>query len=134
MTASFAWLAALGFAPMRTYNANAIEWYKDYADQDGRIARVIAQFERPKPGVLPSVAPGRLAVAGFRVIAQASLPPDDLGISRAPPVMRDDLVRIMSGVATARTSIAYRVCAQCQQETAEFFVKDAKVLCRSCHE
>jgi hypothetical protein len=126
-------LATLGFHPNVTLNAFYIEFYKDYADEQGRRARAIVQFDKPGPAI-PEVR-----LSGFNVVVQAHIEPTTSSVTeRAPQVMRDDLLAVaekFDGGVMPRSAIVLKRCdGGCGRDVNEFFVVAGKTLCRGCRE
>lgn len=118
-----------GFAPTPTLNAFYVEFVKDYADDVGRRARALVQFEKPN-GV-----GGELRLSGFTVIVQAAIEPTLEAVeTRAPPVMRADLAALVEAfsVGMAPSSVVVRACESCGTPVNEFFIVDGRVTCRQC--
>lgn len=118
-----------GFQPSRTMNAYYVEFTKDYADELGRRARAIVQFEKP------TLAHGMPVLSGFQAVVQAAIAPTVAAVEeRAPPVMQSDLVkvaRVFEGGLEA-ASVVVRRCEGCGTPVNEFFVVKGRVLCRAC--
>lgn len=122
-------LRTYGFVPSRTINAYYVEFTKDYADEQGRRARAIIQFE--KPGLVH----GTPVLSGFQAVVQAAIAPTVAAVEeRAPPVMQADLANVArifeGGIAAA--SVVVRRCESCEMPVNEFFVVGGRVLCREC--
>ena len=121
-------LRAQGFTPSTASSPHYVEFHKDYADDYGRRARAIAQFERTAGGV---------RLSGFSAIVQAAIEPTLEAVeTRAPPVMQSDLAQLLetfeSGIVP--TSIVVKVCSRCSASVNEYFVEDDLVVCRGCKE
>lgn len=126
-----------GFEPSRVYNAHFIEYSKTYADQHGRVARAVVQFERPSTNGI-GVGAGEVRLSGFTVLVQAHVDASvEAVVERAPPVMQDDLlacVDAFAGGAQVGTQVAVERCVGCRMPVSEFFVLQGRVLCRACKE
>lgn len=122
-------LADQGFRPSERSSTFSVDFVKDYADDQGRVARASVQFERP------TVASQELRLAGFSVLVQASIAPTIEAIEeRAPPIMRGDLAAIATTFAGGLQAgaVDVRRCTACAAPVNEFFVLDGLVVCREC--
>lgn len=124
-------MTSQGFAPTNTH-AHFIEFTKTYADAEGRLARAIAQFDRPDSLL------GGVRLVGFNVLVQAHVAATiDAVEERAPAVMQPDLVALVNAFDTdapAPPAVVFERCVECRAPTTEFFVVRGRVLCRGCKE
>lgn len=116
-----------GFAPSQTLSPSFVEFTKDYKDEQGRYARAIVHFDR---------GDGTPRLARFHAVVQAIIDTNEEAIrTRAPPVMRTDLLSVLARAEPAaleRRSVVTRRCDSCNESVSEFYIEEERTLCRSC--
>jgi len=123
-------LASRGFMPRRD-SSSFIEFAKSYADEQGRLAQAIVQFDKPTP------TEPELRLSGFVAIVQAQIGASAEDVAaKSPPVMSEDLfnlVHVFQSGARPR-AVVLEQCAVCKNDVSEYFVRDGAVTCRTCKE
>lgn len=123
-------MSSAGFAPRGPADGRYVEYYKDYADTTGRVARCTVLFNRS--GMIDQGA-----LAGFVVTVQAEVPPVVEEIRKAAPqVMHGDMSHIVSRLSGQTAPLAADdtvICNRCAKQTAEFAVtKSGLMVCPDC--
>ena len=121
-------LLSKGFEPSK-HHSFYIEFTKTYADEQGRVAHAVVQFDRPTPS-----SPD-LKLAGFVVSVQAHVHPSLEAVEeRAPEVVKSDLTEIVQVFSSGarRRAVALEQCETCRSLVSEYFRVDDAVVCRPC--
>lgn len=126
-------MASMGFRPKNEFDASFVEYYKDYADQKGHMARATAIFNKGIMGI------DHAKLESFVVTTQAHLPAVvELIQEEVPKVMEPDLLHILKQLGGAEIlapqAIVQIQCARCNKMTPEYFM-DARSdtpLCPVC--
>jgi len=126
-------MAALGFRPKNEFDAQFVEYYKDYADMRGHMARATAIFTKGSMGI------DHARLESFIVTTMAQLPAvKELIKNEVPKVMEPDLLHVLAvlggGEMREPQAIVQIQCTRCNKLTPEYFV-DAKSdtpLCPGC--
>ena len=131
-------MAALGFrrSTQNLFDPNYIEFLKDYATSDGKLARVRVQIDKPKMG-LPTPY-----LSGLVVSVTKQIPPSVEAIEQdAPAIVKDDALAVLLalsqlGMANHPGTVApeaLRFCGQCGRSTVEYVVVRDLLFCSVCY-
>lgn len=126
-------MATSGFRPKNEFDASFVEYYKDFADQRGRMARVTAVFNKGTWGT------DHAKLESFIITTQAVLPAVQEVIRDAvPKVVEPDILHILAtlGGVEIQTpqAIVNITCTRCNKTTPEYFVdaRSEEPLCPQC--
>lgn len=124
-------MASMGFQPKPDIDARYVEYYKDYAEPHGRLARCAILFN--KGGVVMDMDHAMLE--RFVVTVQGVVDPVIEEITaKAPRVMHDDMLcalRTLEGVTAAQGNTV--ICGVCRSYTSEFALgRSGTVTCIKC--
>lgn len=125
-------MASLGYVPKGVVDARYVEYYKDYAEPHGRIARCTVLFD--KGGVFAGIDQARLS--SFVVTVQGVIDPLDEEIkTKTPRVMQPDMLHVLSELGRAERPVAVvRAvdCAKCGTSVAEWVETVDGSVCPEC--
>ncbi len=125
-------LRELGYVPCPA-SGDKMEFYRDYADEEGRLARVTVFFDRPF-SEMKSVR-----LAGVAVTTQMISPPEMETLEReAPAITHRDLGCIIDAFAHSGREheqvVMARTCIHCAKLSNQFYVVNEDAICVSCVE
>lgn len=127
-------MAGMGFLPTREIDTRYVEYYKDYAEPHGRVARCVILFN--KGGVIANLDHAQLE--GFVVTVQGQVPPiaEDI-TTRAPKIMHDDMMHALQELqgigGPPPQAVETVLCNNCGHTTDEFVVnKSGHPVCPDC--
>lgn len=124
----------MGFQPKGELDPRYVEYYKDFAEAHGRMARCTILFS--KGGPVMNMDQARLEQ--FVVTVQGTVDPvPEEVVSKAPPVMHEDMLHALQTLeglnAAGPAAVETYRCDNCHNTTAEFVVsKQGNKLCRPC--
>lgn len=127
-------MASMGFQPTHHVDARYVEYYKDYAEPHGRVARCTVLFN--KGGVIGGLDHAKLE--RFVITVQGVVEPVlDEVTAKAPRVMHDDMLqalRALEGISHAEPQAVETVqCNVCARNTAEWVIgKSGNPVCPRC--
>lgn len=123
----------MGFQPKNEFDASVVEYYKDYADMHGHLARATAILQKGITGMEHA----RLESFVVTTMAQVPAVPEVIK-GEVPRVMEQDLLQITAAIGGAEirtpASLVQLKCTQCGKMTPEYFM-DTRLdapLCPAC--
>lgn len=126
-------MATMGFQPKNEFNANFVEYYKDYADDRGHVARVSAIFNRGTFGI------DHARLESFVVTTQVHIPAlIECVREGVPKVVEPDLMHVLAALGGIDDhepqAIVQIQCTRCKKSTPEYFMdaKSDSPLCPAC--
>jgi hypothetical protein len=124
-------MAEVGFEPRPGF-AGHIEFSKEYADADGRRAKVYVFFDKPIMGM------ETLSLSNIVVSVQKNIEPTHEVIEReAPSIAKDDLFHVaevfgdMVGYVPEQAAVT-RECIKCHEHKSEFYMVSGDAVCYDC--
>ena len=126
-------MTEIGFHPSASFEADRVTFFKEYADDRGRRARVYAYFDKP---VLNMTG---MRLSNLVINVPMALEPSLAAISDAPPIARDDLAEVVRSFSALigfvpDQAVVTRVCIKCKQPKSSFFTINGDAVCRDCVE
>jgi hypothetical protein len=124
----------LEFSPSPSFAAGNIQFYKDYADTEGNVARVTIFFDKPVMGM------NTVQLSNIVVNVQRYIAPEPAAIERdAPTVVQSDLHAVVQSFSdlvghVPEQTVMARVCIQCKEESPDFYIVNGDAVCLTCVE
>lgn len=124
----------MGFSPKAEVDAHFVEYYKDYAEPHGRVARCSILFH--KSGAMGGIDHAR--IAKFLVTVQGAVQPViEQVLTTAPKVMHEDMLatlRVLEGLhEQPDPNAVWYTCSACHKTVSEFVLgATGNIVCRSC--
>jgi len=123
----------MGFRVKNEFDASYVEYYKDYTDLRGHMARATAIFNRGSMGI------DHARLESFVVTTMAQVPAvAEVVKAEVPRVMEQDLLHVLAALGGIEMrdpqAIVQIQCTRCNKMTPEYFM-DAKSdtpLCPAC--
>lgn len=123
----------MGFQPKNEFNASTVEYFKDYADMHGRLARATAILQKGITGMEHARLESFVVTTMAQVPAVAEVIKDEV-----PRVMEQDLLQITAALGGSEiktpAALVQLKCTKCGKMTPEYFM-DAHSdtpLCPAC--
>jgi len=125
-------LTQRGFDPNPGRSAEYVEYAKTYYDaHNNQYVRVFLHFDKPVMGM-----PGH-RLANVTVTTQQVIVPEAAELQHfVPDVAKSEVLELAGMLSTAIPSqaVVTRLCIQCKEEAAEFYVVNDDAICYSCVE
>lgn len=132
-------MAGLGFAPTGQIDARYVEYYKDYAEPHGRVARCTILIGKNGPISMWENA----HVENFIVTVQGQIAPmPDEVKNSAPRVMHADMLTVLERLegmtlVDRKQSVELRTCSECHETVSEWLSPadlngEPRVVCINC--
>lgn len=123
------YMSQLGFRPKTPLVRGTLEYYKCYADPNGKVARVVAVIEKDSVGLEPK------APDFFTVTIQVHIGPTDEDVEKkAPAFAKADLLRILAHFNTSSEDKSSDVfeCSMCGMRVADMTAHKGESVCLDC--